>query len=194
MLQFGWNDVWPTPWLTDAQAMALLRINNAGVVRFVRGLRIYNALEMAVARLMSQEPLKPSESPDGESDRVPRDESIANLSFMIAGRPAVVLTPGYDPKVRGPLNLARIARYNAWTRDPLAGRAALVWPEAMLPSSANVSDLFFADGFHPNARGAEILAETVADALLTEMAVAHHSAAQPTAWRAKLSSGKSEHR
>jgi lysophospholipase L1-like esterase len=171
VLSFGWNDVWPTPWLTDSKAIALFRVHNSATARRLRELRLYQAVERVLDALRPVEPARPGPGDTEASDRVGPAESLANLATMIEGRPAVILLPGYDPTAAEPYEPGRIARFNARTREALGARAALVWPEAMEPSSPGVAQYYQEDGFHPNARGAELLAREVARALRERMAL-----------------------
>ncbi len=167
VLYYGWNDVWPTPMLTDRQTMTILEATNRPVLRALTSLRVYAAVEFLLAPFAPEEQTAQNVVQHRGRDRVPEVESIENIRRMTAKQPSVVVLPGYASG--GKAMNRRIERFNTWTRRAFEGQLPLVAPKVMTPDSPTASRYFIRDRFHPNPLGARVIANELASQIVKHL-------------------------
>lgn len=150
ILYFGWNDIWPTPLLTDTASIRLFQLRNSTSVRWLEKSRTYQSLDQLVTsiRNIAHFSAAPNISQDTYETiiRVPHQESLDNFKAMISGTPAVVIPPPFSSS--GPESLKRILPFNLQV-------AEMEW------TSKTARQYYNSDGFHPNKAGSELMAEAL---------------------------------
>jgi lysophospholipase L1-like esterase len=159
VLYFGWNDIWPTPMLTDRQYLDLLRSLQNPLVRQLRKSNAYQALEALFhSRIDTSATRGGIES---RRNRVPVDEAIENYGRIVSAARAnnvdvIVILPPFSNE--GESDLYGIIGYNDRIRAALGDQVTVLSLDDMAHSSAQASTFYVEDGFHPNEKGAEYIA------------------------------------
>jgi lysophospholipase L1-like esterase len=79
ILYFGWNDLFPTPGLTDAEVLRLLPLTQSAPMRALMGTALYRTLAFGLSRMV-----EPSVAPGtSHRSRVPLEQSGANMRAMV---------------------------------------------------------------------------------------------------------------
>lgn len=156
ILYTGWNDSWPTPLLTDKQTMQALKVNNTWLARQLRKMRTYGLMRKLIKGDSNPQAVQINGS-DSNRMRVPLDETAENLNEIITGTKAIIILPPYCRQERD-----IIEPYRQMVIDNFGEKAAVLRMDSMDISSPNTADYFSADGFHPNAKGTEYIANQLA--------------------------------
>lgn len=159
VLSFGWNDIWPTPRFTDRQTAAIARLTNHPLAMLAQQTGIY-ALLNRLARIWQSRP-------DGTAyrPRVPKAEVRALLDEMIGeaerqGAKVVLLVPPHPCWWGGDGGL--LASLVAEVYSKFRDRVLSPRLTPMRCGAADAAGYFFNDDFHPNARGAALVASEIA--------------------------------
>lgn len=148
IIYMGWNDVWPTPWLTDKQTMQALKVNNTWVARQLRKMRTYSLMQKLIGSTSTK-----SDTTAQDRVRVPVSETGGNLKQIMADDKVIIVLPPYCKQERD-----IIKPYREMVTDVFTGAVPIIKLDSMEIGSPNSSDYFNKDGFHPNVRGAEYIA------------------------------------
>ncbi len=165
ILYLGWNDLWETPLLTDAQTMALLQLHNHWMAGLLSRTRIFAAIQQLMQSTgLLPEPPEINRLTRGNRPRVPMDESIRNLSAMLAKAPAILVLPPFCCQEK----LQPMETFKSRMIQALEGKAELLRLEAMEYNTPSSHLYFSDDGFHPNELGAATIARELYQAITSE--------------------------
>lgn len=158
ILYTGWNDVWPSPWLTDKQTMQALKVNNTWIVCQLRKMRTYAFMQRLVPDFNQESTV--SDTAGMKRLRVPLEETRENLSEIIGQTQAIIILPPYCIKER-----ENIEPYRAMVKESFS-ELAIVRLDSMEIAAPNTASYFTQDGFHPNEKGSEYIALRLADEIM----------------------------
>jgi len=164
ILYFGWNDLFPTPGLTDAEVLRLLPVTQSAPMRALMGTALYRTLAFGLSRMV-----EPSVAPGtSHRSRVPLEQSGANMRAMVeesraGGAGVYIVVPPRGPQFNRPD--LHIFEFNRAVREVIGDHATFIQPFAMDPAAPGSAAYFLSDGYHPSAPGARLLAEAIADVL-----------------------------
>ena len=170
VLYFGWNDLFPTLGMTDAQMLRLMPIAASPFAQGMMKTALYKTFAWA-ASLWSFDRRKLIVAPTATRVRVPLDESVANIRAMVdasnaAGARVLIVVPAHGRQFRH--RELHIDLFNRVIAASLRGNATLVPLPAMQAGDDDAAMYFNGDGFHPNARGAHYIADAVAAAIIRQ--------------------------
>ncbi len=176
VLYFGWNDMWPSPRLTDSQTIAALTAPAAlPVPALVRDSHLYTAMSFVVDKFRSGRSQRGDPS-QGQTIRVPLEEGLHYYDEMLsraeaAGTRTLFIIPPYSRKELAGLQ----SRFTEFYRKHLAGRVTFVELERMQITGPDCQKYIQQDGLHPNEKGAAHIAEELCTLIThpaTDVAVA----------------------
>ena len=180
ILYFGWNDIWTTKFLTDAELLRILRWTNNPVVRLLRRTFIFGSLQILLDPLTKQTGPETSKVDMQEKrTRVELEESAANLLYMtnaaqLGGTQVIVIDPPFvkDAPLRDlsedpSLVRIKIDRWRQRIRSELADDLTIFSFVDM-----DSRDSFGPDGFHPNEAGSRRMAEQLLAEIRARMTTA----------------------
>lgn len=161
ILYLGWNDLYFSG-SEDRDTLRRLRIANASGLRLVRSTHLFRALEGVFRRPPGTAANDAGEATERGVRRVSQQRSVENLRSIVE---AVRGRGGYLVIVPPPslafMRNSGMPEYVASLREALSDNALfLELPEMDVAASGHES-YFIRDGFHPNERGAEYIAQQI---------------------------------
>ncbi|MCP4041686.1 MAG: SGNH/GDSL hydrolase family protein [Gammaproteobacteria bacterium] len=164
VLYFGWNDIWPTPLLTDSQTIRMAGLNKSVFLQEIRRLYIYGLMYKILETLnVLPQQERYSMETAGYKPRVPRDEVIRNYSRMIKGMQAIIILPPF-----GNINHSIAQLMDDYKHDVKASmqdKTTVLQLTEMEGNSPETKDYYTKDGFHPNRQGSLHIAESLYDVI-----------------------------
>lgn len=154
VIYLGWNDIWPTPLLSDSQTMKALKVNNTWAARQLRKMRTYALMKDVFADSENQSVSTTKDTVGFTRIRVPFDEGVSNLKNLSRHCRTIIVLPPYCQVER-----KGIESFRTEVLQKLSEKAAIVKLDSMEITSPNSASYFSGDGFHPNEKGAEYIAE-----------------------------------
>lgn len=168
----GWNDLWPTPLLTDKQTIRMLKMSNNPLMKIVRKSHTSQFISFLIQRNTKKE----SSLKKRTQRRVPMKESLANYKKMISfakkrnARVIFILQP-FSTSFSAPfpgLNkylIEEMLKYQKACRVSLNRDVIFIELEKMLYVNPDASIYFINDGYHPNPRGSRYIFEKLYKAI-----------------------------
>lgn len=151
VLYIGWNDIWPTPMLTDAQTIKALKVNNTWVARQLKKMRTYALMQEILPES------SPMDTTSLSKTRVPLKETKANLEKLIKEQKTIIILPPYCKEERKGIEPYRKMLLEEFSEDVILLRL-----DSLEYTAPNSNSYFSNDGFHPNEKGAEYIADRLA--------------------------------
>lgn len=166
ILYQGWNDLWQSSGGSDREQIERLTRLSSSPVGWIRRSRTFRLADGWQRSLRSM--LASGRAAEGETRRVPLEESIANhraVAEDVRARGGVVLWVPPPFSAYADASLHPMADQNRSLAAALEGVVEPVVVPEMEPSDRRSPSFFVEDAFHPNALGAERLARALAERL-----------------------------
>ena len=160
ILNFGWNDLWHSDYLTDSQLLKLLQHQNNPIFKFISTTSLYQFLKLYSTKIMTPDQ-KQFRSQNPEKRRVPLEETISNFEFMIQksrkiGAKVIILLSLYGKKIN---ELENIDSLNLLIVDRFKNLAIIPNLESLRHTSPSAENFYSKDYFHFNSVGSTYIAE-----------------------------------
>lgn len=164
ILYIGWNDIFPTSYWTDAQAVFFMRWLENPFLRFVRKTYTYSFMQSLFEYFHKPRAKKPNEKTEQRIKiRVPIVQSIENFEKMISTAQKnkteviIILPPAMEQRYEGAF--LRMPALSRKIYRKFEGKVIFPKLNKMRRDSPEAVKYYVSDGYHPNAFGARYLSE-----------------------------------
>ena len=164
ILYIGWNDIFPTNFWTDSQAVFFMRWLENPFFRFVRKTYTYSFMHAVFEHFHKPIAKQSNEKTEKRTKiRVPIEQSIENFNEMISSAQTngaqviVILPPAMEQRYEGAF--LRMPPFSRKIYRRFEGKVIFPKLKKMRRDSPEAVKYYVSDGYHPNALGAKYLSE-----------------------------------